>query len=69
MTETTLVSGVERTRRTEKPDENDVRAVCPCCGGQVVSGAYYVEGLGYIIRWTCWEAQGPAPTCQYSRVL
>jgi hypothetical protein len=58
-----------QARRSERPDPNDVRAVCPVCGSDVVSGAYYVPGRGYILRWTCWEAMGRPPSCDFKRVL
>lgn len=56
-------------RREARPDPNDVRAVCPYCGSDVVSGVYYLNGSGFVIWWDCWEALGDAPTCTYRRPL
>jgi hypothetical protein len=56
-------------RRTERPSPEWVRGVCPYCGSELVSNAYHVGGVGYVIFWECWEALGAAPTCDYRRSL
>lgn len=56
-------------RREKRPDPNDVRAACPCCGSDVVSHWFYVPSHGYVLRWLCWESMGDSPTCDYLRVI
>ena len=67
--EKTVIGEAHLPARREEPDPAWVRAACPCCGGPVVSNAYYVGGKGYILRWECWNSLGERPTCDYWRTL
>ena len=53
----------------ERPKAEWVRGECPACGEPLVGNCYYVGGRGYLIVWQCWASLGPAPTCQYRKVL
>jgi len=53
----------------EQPNPEWVRGRCPDCGGSLVSNLYYIGGRGYVVRWECWEALRPTPTCAYKVIL
>jgi hypothetical protein len=55
------------SRRTERPDPEWCCGVCPACGSDLVSNAYWLGGTGYVLLWECWESLGPEDerTCDY----
>lgn len=52
-----------------RPRAEWVRGVCPQCGDDVVSNAYYVGGRGYVVVQECWDSLGMEPGCTYREVV
>jgi hypothetical protein len=63
------VTRLQQPQRSERPDAQWARGVCPECGEELVSNTYYVTGRGYLVIWECWASLSEEPTCSFRRVL
>ena len=54
---------------SDRPRPEWVRGVCPQCGEEIVSTAYYVGSRGYLILHECWASLGDNPSCGYRKVI
>ena len=55
--------------RSDRPNPEWVRGVCPHCGDELVANCYYVGGKGYIVAHECWSSLGETPTCTFRKIL